>query len=645
VAPPPQPFPSLVDLIKDLEEVAAKTPNRPLAQLAQRTDHLKAILDILRAGEALFALSVPLDAATVVGDAVYFDETSGTYKKALGAVETDPTTGSLILAESSFAIGLIASKATDTLGTLVTGGLCRDFSLENTISGDHTIPGPYYLSTSEPGKLTLQKPPINIFVLFNKDGDNFHLMPLIRDFVESHIHFRVELFAQPAGDHDCVAFGAGEFHQIVNPDSSKPGWLPANDPVFAGAAPVGAKFGYNLSQHEELRRIFPPIPIDSTHLERNGKGLPDQSSPRPTYTIDTNGIWWFEDCYGAAPWAPEFPGCITSSPSPSPSPSPSSSSLSSSSSPPVSPTPAVPVFDCQTPLEYLPGHGDQRLDEMTLIFYFTKMVFKTSESVVTSLAPEAGSPITVKDCDGNVATTGDLKLGLNLNLQAVTEEEAQETLSSVSGTTFKKSKVVSTIQAGTNVTISAIPGKPATFDAPNNRWQGNLRIDATLPGSQELEGGADLIALDNVQEDLIENIFVLVLPVGKDSNIRGRVHLARTLPANPQMKIIGRFMGRAAGTLPDLVHSFRRVPVPAALCTGTPLPTVETTLADLALSACGALGVNEYIEVEGEQFGVLEGDTVFFTIQRPGVDAFPADVALLRLDFKIEGQAPSSSSP
>jgi hypothetical protein len=97
--------------------------------------------------------------------------------------------------------------------------------------------------------------------------------PQMRDFLEDHIHYSVDLVALPAGDH--TSPGPDGLHVITNADSTLEGWLPADDPVFDGKAPTGAKFGYNLSAQTELDQLWPPIPSDAALLEMQHKSVFD----------------------------------------------------------------------------------------------------------------------------------------------------------------------------------------------------------------------------------------------------------------------------------------------------------------------------------------------------------------------------------
>ena len=395
---PATPFERLLQHIVSGEAVSAGVTNRAPQQLGRRTQYLFDRLQLLAAGEALFYHDVNLEVGALVGHVVYYNPTTDQYERAIAAVAYNPTAGWFEIAPSSFVVGMVYSKTANDRGSILTVGALRDFDLVNTVD-DPTIAGPHYLSMTTPGKLTQFKPPVSVFTLYNRGDGSFHFYPTPRDVLEDHVHYRYHLFAQPAGDHNCIEITDDDVHRVLNPDANLPGWLPADHPSFAGVAPAGAKFGYNLAKHPELEAGWPPVPVDASYVERNGKGVPSNGAVRPTVLVDANGLWWFDNCYGAAPWAPAHPDCVEDSSS-----SPESS-LSSSSG---------VQWDCLTPPEYMPGQDEQGFDQMVLLLWFTKMVFKTDDTVVTSLDPcSETEPISVLDCDGEPGSTGKLCLAFD----------------------------------------------------------------------------------------------------------------------------------------------------------------------------------------------------------------------------------------
>jgi hypothetical protein len=165
-----------------------------------------------------------------------------------------------------------------------------------------------------------------------------------------------------------------------------------------------------------------------------------------------------------------------------------------------------------------------------------------------------------------------------------------------------------------------------------------MTVSALLPGSDQQEGQLALIALDGVREDATSNVFFLSFPVGKDTNFRGRIEVPRELViVSPLMELWFWVLARTPGTLPLLPLTYRRLPRPSPACTGVPLPTSDTALADLDPGACGALSGNNYVEVLSDTFAVAAGDEVLFTLGRSGSDGYAGDVGIVRMGFRISG--------
>jgi hypothetical protein len=551
-----------VALIKQIiagEDVSAAVTNRPTGQIAQRTEYLYERLQELLSSEALFAHDVNLEEAALVGDVVYWDATSETYKRAIAALGYSEAAGYWTISESSYAVGMVYEKTSNTTGHIVTAGFVSDFDLTDTIVGDSTAAGPYFLSMTNPGKVTTIQPPVGVFVLYNRDGESFHFGPTPRDVLEDHIHYRYDLYAIPAGDHNCVDIADPDGHnKVLNADSSLPGWLPADDPIFSGLAPAGAKFGYNISQHPELEHVWPPLPIDSVYIERNNRGVPVNTPECPLVLVDVHGIWWMQDCYGAAPWPPELPGCISDS---------SSSSESSSSS---------PTCLCETAIEYMPGHA-QNLDEMHLRIWFVKMVAKTDQTVVTQLDPcDDSQPIVVADCEGAPASTG--KLCLSFDWDKLTKEypiSGYGAVKDLTGAVIKRGPVITGIKPGVRATIDGIGTAGVDFekDTETGIYRGEVQIGLDASTDQS-EGSIELVALNSVRKDYDETQQRLTLhfPGGFESSIRGRINLSRINLSNElepdelDLRLWFWFVSRdPAGAMPALTATYRRYPRPTTI--------------------------------------------------------------------------------
>lgn len=614
----PTPWVPVLNPVKNGEPVDAQVTGREPAQLAQRTQYLKDILDSIQAGEALYARNVALDPATQTGHAVYWDATLLEYRPAIANVVFNNTVGGFVIADSSFPAGIVVFKYNATRGDVLLMGKLTGFDFTNAIGSSGATPaeaGPYFLSANEAGHYTKQKPPVSIYIGFLQGDSDAIIMPTPRDILEQHIHYVFDLAAQPAGTVECPTRGVA--YQFIDVDPNLPGWLPANDPTFLGLAPLGAKLGYNLAQHPELSRLWPPIPNVNAYVEVDGVGANPAS-----YSIDNTTIWWYNDCYGKAPWPTEPRPCDISS---------SSTSSSSSSSPSVSSSSAATHHCDSGPALESMGYQYTSPFHRRIKLYFTKMVFKTNNAVVTSLKPLPGSPITVTSCDGvTPADTGDLCLGLNLALSVVDGFTGYHALKSINGQQFHRGPMVEAVKAGTDIIIVPEPGASETDI--NGFVYGKFTINALLPGSSLQEGQVSLVALNGAREDQLNGIFFLTLPSTKSTSLVGRIILPVSSPiANPNMTLFFWLLGRASGTLPPLQLAYKRLSRPNG-CSQIALPGGNTALADLG--GC-AVTANNYVEENSALFAVANGDEVIFTLTRPAPDTYAGDVGILKLGYTL----------
>jgi hypothetical protein len=612
----PTPWQELIKLLIPGEDVSAGVTNRPTRGLSQRTQHLFERLQTLAAGEALFMHDQCIEEDATVGDVVYYDEPTKTYRRALAAVEFDTAFGAYCIADSSYAVAMVFTKTDTDRGHLLTFGAMRDFDLSGTIVNGTDVAGPYFLSASTPGKITLQKPPVGIYILFSRGDSSFHFEPTLKDMVEDHIHYKFHLPPEPAGDGNCIDLNDGQVHRVINPDDSVRGWLPADDPIFNGAAPSGAKFGYNMGQHLELQRVFPPLPVESSYLEVNRRGVPLGDEDVPLVIVDLNGIWWMDNCYGRAPWPPELASCVLAS--------------SSSSS-----------LDCGPPLmEYMPGHGFP--DEMTIVLWFTKMVFKTDATVVTSLEPcNENEPISVLDCDGNPGTTGKLCLAMDFTKM---EREAKDGFDIIKDLDDKirTGVAVTKIKPGNAAEFAGIGVQGEDFDVDaEGRWFGDLLVGLEDQTNSPREGLIDLVALNNVRKEFDDGdqLFSLLFPADRASDFRGRVHLPRlSLPSPLKLQLWFWFVSRQAGAIPALNATFRRYPQPTGL---DDLPDVgDEAFIDPGGDDLWTPGLTfskggEYAEAATPFFSAAEADTVFFTLGWDG-DGLSSGFGIMRMGYRVE---------
>jgi hypothetical protein len=603
------------------EPVNAGVVSRPDQALVSRTNYLKERLDAAALNSALFDTDATVASDVLPGQPVFWNAQTQQYEKALAGAEIEPNTQVPVTIPSSDVLGICYRKKSATLADIVLRGIVQLPEITNAVAGTVT-PGRYYLSATEPGKLVKQKPPVSVNVCFVQgvkencaEAPWVVVMPQVRDFLEDHIHYRFELTALPAGEHDGTTAAEDGFHTITDADAELPGWLPADHAVFEGRAPTGAKFGYNFSQHEALSLVWPPQPLQAvamlwdkginrvgaTEIPLGAEGL---------CVVNKDGIWWMSDCYANVPWPADLdtadPGSESSLP------------------------------ECPLP------------ESMRVVIVYLRMLYGNDRSVVTSLKPAEGSPITVVNCDGlpanaDNALTGDLELGLNLELlDDPTEVNGGRVYKQITEDfKFRKGWITEGVRLGGGpLVISGTRSRVLTaaektaLELPSNDTsllhQGLVTI-AYEDQLVEREISPQIIRLADTVERLYKDIPYLGFPENYNSLLRVRLNVpSSNLGAQLEMKVRVQLFGRTTGLLPAMSMTYRRITRPTTAA--VPLPTADDEY-ELAFNVPGtSLAVDTVVEVESEAFCVKEGDTILVTLARSGTaDSYNAEVGMLRM--------------
>lgn len=632
--PPQRNFEQRVNHVQPGSPVAASNTSRATRDLEARTNYIKEILDAIEAGRLLVRRAQHIAPDLLEGEAVFWNNETKRYERALAGVVNDSATGSLVTTAASDSIGLLLVKDTPTQGTIGLMGMARVTpTILNNMTGSNIVaPGRYYLSAADPGKLVHQRPPVTVAIAYilgpsdDCETDSWVLiLPQMRDFLEDHVHYQFELTARPAGTH--IPPAQGEPHVVTNPDVNTMGWLPANHTSFNGAAPLGAKFGYNLAAHTSLSRLWPPIPTEACLLEFHKPDGVDQHQGAvrvmPEHvTFDKHGIWWMTDCYDEVPWPTNYDS------------EPLSSSLSSGSADSVSSETAT---DCPLVLQ------------MRLILSFIKMTFATDKTVVTSLQPDDGQPIEYVNCEGQVARTGDLFTRLKiLALYAPGEYYGGNILKEIvdGKLSFGRGWVTEGVIAGSQeVVLSSTRrrGLDPTKAISNNNpavHQGIVTITLQLdPTERELN--PQIVRLGDALEREYRDMDYIGFPAGRDSAIRMRYNIPPSgLPlVSPKLKIRALVFGLTNGPLPAMTMRYRRIARPIA---GSPTPILSTwtsmtwdivTPSDNIDGLGGDLPLGQLIEVESSLVDIAGGDTVLVELARAAnaQPDFANDVGVLRI--------------
>jgi hypothetical protein len=295
-----------------------------------------------------------------------------------------------------------------------------------------------------------------------------------------------------------------------------------------------------------------------------------------------------------------------------------------------------------------------RAESMRISVVFLRMLFGNNRNVVTSLVAAPNSPIIVRSCCGGTNTkTGDLEVGLNLNLTATGNVNGGTALKQITADNkFKYGWVTegvvsaspqilvqgyNTDGAQRALTVTEKANLGFTSSDVVYAQQGLVKLTYS-DALTERELAPQIIRLSDVAERLYHDVPYLGFIAGQESLLRARfVVPAAGLGNSVKLKFRAQLLGLVNGQLPNLVATYRIIPRPTAINGGTPTVTLPQEADEKLLSFASGVSVsaNEIIEIESAQFSIAEGDTVLVTLIRQlengGPDAYPGEVGLLRL--------------
>lgn len=576
-----------IKLIKEGEPVSPGTANRPLQQLDQNFRYLWDTIQAAGLGSTVYSRRQTIDSSLEVGQPVYFNSTTAQFEAAYAAAVSDQATGYLVVPEQSQVWGIVANKLHANLADILLFGYAHidiTEAIGTEVNQDGSIPaGTWYLSGQSVGKLTRQLPPVTIPVCKTDASGGVYVNAKFVDFLENHRHYVFPLLMYPAGDVSPPA--PGDSHEITNSDSSMQGWLPADDVIFDGLAPVNAKFGYNLSQDEQLRNVYPPVPLQSACVVMQRPSTYDTEGTHRWYSqqlmsdlviIDRNGIWWVSDCYDEVPWPTNLDTL-----------NPSSESYS----------------EC-----------DPQGREYSLKLYYTRVGFATDSSTVTSLRSLDTRLIITCAGQSTAASTGDLELDLDLQLMVGQLNLAGFSVIKEFNTTtntFNFGPVCEGVYANSNNII--FEGTSQTLNG-KQVFQGPVGIGVLNSNTQEL--ASQLIRLDGVTE---ENYPVLYL--GMPNDVTTSYEVKFEVPADSPVstfQIRLRILGRATGTLPQLTVSYYIASRPTNGLV-TPINITQSYI-PLTIVTVAALTSNQAVEALSDGFEIQPGDLIYVSVQRTPAD-------------------------
>lgn len=592
-----------IQYIKEGEPVSPGTPNRPLSQLDQNIRYLYDIIQAASLGSTVYARSQTVESTLQVGQPVYFNPANSRFEPAFAAAVSDSTTGYLVVPDQAQVWGIVANKLNATLADILLFGYAKiDISaaIGDAVNEDGSVPAAtWYLSGVSAGVLTRQLPPVTIPVCKTDNSGGVYVNPRFVDFLENHRHYVFELLMAPAGT--VTEPPSGDPHVITDPDPELPGWLPADNAIFGGLAPTGAKFGYNLSQDLTLKNLYPPVPLQSACITMQRPSIYDAVGEHRWYgqqlmsdlvVIDRNGIWWMSDCYDEVPWPTDLD----------------------------TEDPAPPVTDYCNPLSR----------EYVMKFYYTRVGFATDNAVVSSLA--SLDPRLKISCAGKPtvpASAGDLEIDLDLQFMIgqlnATGYSAIKAFNPLTNT-FDFGPVCEGVRATSNNVV--LSGTSQVIDG-NTVYQGVVGIGVLNQATQELS--SQLVRLNGVTE---ENYPVLYLGMPNDvtTDYVVKFDVPADAPTNSTFQLRLRIIGRTTGTLPQLTAAYYTAARPPA---GLDTPILITqSYTSLTIDTVATLTVaNQAVEAVSDAIEVTPGDIVYVQVTRTPTapsDAYAGELGIMQ---------------
>lgn len=582
-----------VRYIQDGEQVNAAVTGRPDRDIEGQVRYLRDLVDTIVEGRAAIGRNLTVATGVGVGQPVYYDVANQRFDLAQAGYAIDGPTGTISLAPSADVLGVCYYKhAADLADIVFAGSAPLDISLA---AGSDPAPGRYYLSSAVAGGLTLQSPAISVPVLYLDGQGRVYVNPLTRNFLTDHVHCKFDLVCAPAGTTSPPAPGGR--HVISAADTDAPGWLPADDASFDGLAPVGAAWGYNLAQHPQLQRVWPPVPVEASVLfwdkgeDYTGGTMVPLGTAGGLAVLDRNGIWWMSDCNGMVPWPADY----------------------DSGSPPSPPGADTDPPTCPPP-KY-----------MRLVLGYSINTFATRNSVVTRLTP-GNNLLSLTDPDGNPATTGPLTATVNLALPTpVTNAAGGQALKSFSANAFSAGWVAEGLKlSGGGLTATAT--HVDNTDPAHPLYQGVVTLQlAPVTGALELV--PQVVRLDGAEEDVATDLPYYRLPAGRNSTIYLRFDLpTQGLANSPTFIFRSLVLSTATGTLPALPATYRRIARPA----GGGQVAIGGSPSSLTFTTGQSITAFNAVEISGTAVSVAAGDVVLVTLSRAASDGFGGDVGLVR---------------
>lgn len=553
-------YPQNLTYVKPGEPVSASVVNRPVKETEMQVQSLYAALKTSESGAALILRDAAVSPEVQAGMPVYWDTDCFYPAKALA--EKNCITGEFESSKCSDCSGLVFRKTSAASADIVLFGVVDLPEVRDHLDVGS---GRFYLSL-ESGKLTFTAPavqvPVGILIGTSDACDDRTLVYVNPEFagkVLDHVHY----------SHD------------LKPEN----WKTLPD---ATNAPENAIMFYDLESDLELRKVFPPIPVESCSvtIDWNGR-MPDGTSieetfggrdipvNRPNSLIQVNhdGIWWMSDAID--------PSTLTDT--------------------------------------------DASFRGARVTLHFSRVQYAAQKALVTGLYPDDGQPFEFVDCSGKVSSTGDLFARFTLArrvedatrlagtaIQTINDVWVQETAPVIHGVRSSSASL-------------SVSGTPFLYE--NEEWHGGLVTLTSFPYGEDFELHPQVVKLSEALESFYQNIQYLALPSTRQSAISMKMDVPSAFGESLSVKMRFTFLAKVNGTYPSLNLSVVRLPRPSS---GPVSLTGLTSFQPVSIETARSVTANSIFEVESAAIEVSEGDTLIWQLQRESLLGYGSDAGIIR---------------
>lgn len=548
-------------------------------------EKIAALVSTTRIGQANFAFDAPVSTNVREGQPVFYNTQTNRFERSQLTFMTNAN-GRIFAGPSSEAWGLCTVKCAADRAHILLSGLAKVSLFEST--GLANPAGKFYLSLVAGRLENSPHSSLVVPVLLSTGAGEVLFRPWFADTFPRYTPSLVNLVTSAAGT---VVVNGGTA-SISNPNPNIAGWLPAAHSSFNGNAPIGARFGYNMSADVQLSGSWPPIAPSMAKIYYESGGSQSQGArimlgnDAQRVIINEHGIWWMINCESQTPWnyAPEG---VTSGTCPRPAPR-----------------------------------------KMTLETDFS---VQGSELITGLSALRSNIPWIkfFKTGTSNVSTVGDLTSQLDTS-QLYQDDLSTNHLAfkSVANNKIQRGPVVTSLKAkNSSVVVSG------GVNLGSNVFAGQLELEVVtsmdfdlLPNDTQLFGATT---------EAYSEQMAIGLPATYKSSFVNSFHIPTTIPTNTNLRFYFWVTGQQTYTLPANIQLFVRVFSTPNLVDPVNIPT-EVPLV-LNYTPGTLINTGQYRMLRSNLLQVSGGNTVYLRTLRNGdTDGISSEVHFLKQFARFE---------